>query len=259
MMMNTDVLAYISNSNKKQGTGWYSLQKDENTPISKRPDSFSNLDITVFAQKDSLTSIILRDENGYSKDTGVTADDSDDMYAVGVYNYTLPESYFVDNYPEGTNKDLYLWAENTLNDETSHITLGWIRIDALAPTCSVPSDLKNWKSYTSSTKTITLTNISESLDAAKCVVYDNRTEISQDNFVYSDDDDTLSYTLGKGWHDISFVLVDEAGNACTIQEISSLQVGLLYCLWFRILCGIVIAAGIVVTIILIKKKKSVSR
>ena len=53
------------------------------------------------------------------------------MYAVGVYNYMLPKEYFADNYPEGTNKDLYLWVENTYNKETSHITLGWIRIDAL--------------------------------------------------------------------------------------------------------------------------------
>lgn len=72
--------------------------------------------------------------------------------------------------------------------------------------------------------------------------------------------DTLSYTLEKGWHDLSFVLVDEAGNTYTIQEISSIQVGLFYCLWFRILCGI-IAAGVIagVLIIIVKKKKSVNK
>lgn len=260
LMMKSDVLAYISNSNKAALKGWYSLQKDEKTPISKRPDAFSDLDITVFAQKNSKTSIILRDENGESQDTGITAENSEDMYAVGVYNYTLPKEYFADNYPEGTNKDLYLWAENTYNKETSHITLGWIRIDALAPTCTVPSDLKNWKSYTSKTKTITLSNISESLDKSQCVIYDNGKVISAAHFDYSDETDTLSYTLEKGWHDLSFVLVDEAGNTYTIQEISSIQVGLFYCLWFRILCGI-IAAGVIagVLIIIVKKKKSVNK
>lgn len=260
LMMKSDVLAYISNSNKAASKGWYSLQKDENTPISKRPDAFSDLDITVFAQKNSKTNIILRDENGESQDTGITAENSEDMYAVGVYNYTLPKEYFADNYPEGTNKDLYLWAENTYGKETSHITLGWIRIDALAPTCSIPSDLKDWKAYISTTKTITLSNISESLDESQCVVYDNGKAVSADHFDYSDETDTLSYTLEKGWHDLSFVLVDEAGNTYTIQEISSIQVGLLYCLWFRILCGLVVAGVVAsVVIIVVRKKRYVNK
>lgn len=255
LMMNTDVLAYISNSSKKDSTGWYSLQKDENTPISKRPDSFSDLDITVFAEEDSKTSIILRDENGESKDTGLNAENDEDMYGIGIYNYTLSKDFFAENYPEGTNKDLYLWVENTLNNETSHITLGWIRIDAIAPTCSIPDDLKNWKAYINSSKTITLSSISEDLDESQCVVFDNGKTVSPDNFVYSNESDTLSYTLDKGWHDISFVLVDEAGNAYTVQEISSIQVGLLYCLWFWILCGLIVIAGIILTVNIIRKKK----
>lgn len=36
-----------------------------------------------------------------------------------------------------------------------------------------------------------------------------------------------------------FVLVDEAGNLYTVQEVSFIQVGLLYCLWFRILLGFI--------------------
>ena len=47
LMMNSDVLAYITESKKadnvKDSTGWYSLQKDEKTPISKRPDDFKDL------------------------------------------------------------------------------------------------------------------------------------------------------------------------------------------------------------------------
>ena len=258
MMNNTDVLAYISNSNKANGEGWYSLQKDEYTPISKRPDSFSDLDITVFAQTGSNTRIILRDENGVAKDTGITAENLSDMYAVGVYNYRLPKEYFIDNYPEGTNKDLYLWAENTYNDESSHITLGWIRIDAVAPSCHIPSDLKKNNFFVKNTKTFKLTGISESLDKSKCMVYDNGQAVPQDKFEYSDFSDTLTYTLDKGWHDLSFVLVDEAGNAYTIKEVSFIQVGLLYCLWFRILCGVA-AAGLILAVVLFIRKKLANR
>ena len=254
LMRGSDVLAYIADSNKKEAKGWYSLQKDEKTPISKRPDSFRDLEITVFAREDSKTNIILRDENGDSEEPGITADNSEDIYGIGMYNYTLPKEYFVENYPEGTNKDLYLWAENILHNEKSRILLGWIRIDALAPTCNIPSDLKKWKSYISSTKTITLTDISESLDKSQCVVYDNGKAVPQDEFDYSDDDDTLSYTLDKGWHDIGFILVDEAGNAYAIQEIAALQVGLFYCLWFWGVCGLIGVIGIIVAVVLIKKK-----
>lgn len=83
------------------------------TPISKRPDAFSDLDITVFAQKNSKTSIILRDENGESQDTGITAENSEDMYAVGVYNYTLPKEYFADNYPEEQIR-IFTFGQKTL-------------------------------------------------------------------------------------------------------------------------------------------------
>ncbi|MBR2315880.1 MAG: Ig-like domain repeat protein, partial [Clostridia bacterium] len=256
LMMNTDVLAYISNSSKSAQTGWYSLQKDENTPISKRPDSFSNLEITVFAREDSDTRIILRNANGESKDTGITAENSDDMYGMAVYNYVLPKEYFVDNYPDGTNEDIYLWAENTADGETSHTSLGWIRLDSLAPDCDVPDNLKSWKSFTGSTKTFTLSGISESLDKSKCMVYDNGNAVPAEKIQYSDENHSLSYTLEKGWHDLSFVLVDEAGNIFTVQEVSSVQVGLLYCLWFRILLGVIGAAGIAALVIFLVKKKS---
>lgn len=258
LMMHSDVLAYITESKKadniKDSTGWYSLQKDEKTPISKRPDDFKDLKITVFAPTDSNTNIVLRDQNGKTDDTDLTADNSENMYAVGVYNYTLPGQFFIDNYPEGTNKDLYLRVENTYKGKTSNISLAWIRIDALAPTCTVPSDLKNRKSFIKNTKTYTITNISESLNPDECKVYDNG--VLMTNFTYSESDKSLSYTLDKGRHNLSFVLVDEAGNSYTVQEVSFIQVGLLYCLWFRILLGFIFAALAGVSIWLFKKRKS---
>ena len=246
LMMNSDILAYITESKKadniKDSTGWYSLQKDEKTPISKRPDDFKDLKITVFAPNDSKTNIVLRDQNGKTDDTGLTADDSEDMYAVGVYNYTLPGQFFIDNYPEGTNKDIYLRAENTYKGETSYISLAWIRIDALAPSCKVPSDLKKGKAFIKNSKTYTITDISESLNPDECKVYDNGVLMTDFTYSESESGRSLSYTLGKGRHNLSFVLVDEAGNTYTVEEVSFIQVGLLYCLWFRILLGFVIAA-----------------
>jgi len=256
LMMNSDVLAYITESKKadnvKDSTGWYSLQKDEKTPISKRPVDFKDLKITVFAPTDSKTNIVLRDQNGKTDDTGMTAEDSEDMYAVGVYNYTLPGQFFIDNYPEGTNKDIYLRAENTYKGETSNISLAWIRIDALAPSCKVPSDLKKGKAFIKNSKTYTITDISESLNPDECKVYDNG--VLMTNFTYSETDKSLSYTLGKGRHRLSFVLADEAGNIYTVEEVPFIQVGLLYCLWFRIVLGIIIAALVGVGIWLFKKK-----
>lgn len=258
LMMNSDVLAYITESKKadnvKDSTGWYSLQKDEKTPISKRPDDFKDLKITVFAPTDSKTNIVLRDQNGKTDDTGLTADNSEDMYAVGVYNYTLPGQFFIDNYPEGTNKDIYLRAENTYKGETSNISLAWIRIDALAPSCKVPSDLKKGKAFIKNSKTYTITDISESLNSEECKVYDNG--VLMTNFTYSEADKSLSYTLDKGRHNLSFVLVDEAGNSYTVQEVSFIQVGLFYCLWFRILLGVIIAVLVGVGIWLFRKKRS---
>lgn len=258
LMMKSDVLAYITDSKKadtiKESTGWYSLQKDERTPISKRPEDFDDLKITVFAPTNSKTNIVLRDQKGKTDDTGLTANDEAGMYSVGVYNYTLPSQFFIDNYPEGTHKDIYLRAENTYNGEISNITLAWIRIDALAPTCKVPSDLKKGKSFIKNSKTYTITDISESLDPAECKVYDNGTLMT--NFTYSESDKTLSYTLSKGIHNLSFVLVDEAGNFYTVQEVSFIQVGLLYCLWFRILMGAIVAALVAGGIWIIKKKKT---
>jgi len=260
LMMNSDVLAYITESKKadniKDSTGWYSLQKDEKTPISKRPDDFQDLKITVFAPTDSKTNIVLRDQNGKTDDTGLTTDDSGNMYAVGVYNYTLPGQFFIDNYPEGTNKDIYLRAENTYKGKTSYISLAWIRIDALAPSCKVPSDLKKGKAFIKNSKTYTITDISESLNPEECKVYDNGVLMTNFTYSESESDRSLSYTLGKGRHNLSFVLVDEAGNPYTVQEVSFIQVGLFYCLWFRILLGAIIAVLVGGGIWLFRKNKS---
>lgn len=56
-MVNTDVLAYIENSDSKNKTGWYSFE-DENGPISKQPSSFSDLSIVVFSSNSQKTACV---------------------------------------------------------------------------------------------------------------------------------------------------------------------------------------------------------
>ena len=55
-----NVLAYIENSNRENMEGWYSFE-DENGPISKQPNSFSDLNIVVFS-KSSDTHVLLVDK-----------------------------------------------------------------------------------------------------------------------------------------------------------------------------------------------------
>lgn len=217
---------------------------------------------------------VVEDNDGENKimlqDLTIKINDSEDVLTIKNFNsekFTFEFANGVNGTVNTAGEFLETVSEETiiqnnadvLSDIYSDDALTTDSLDALAPSCNLPSDLKDWKSYVSTTKKITLTNISESLDISKCVVYDNGKEISMDNFEYSEENNTLSYTLEKGWHDLSFVLVDEAGNINTIQEISSIQVGLLYCLWFRILCGVIAVAGIVAIIIIIRKKKSVSK
>ena len=118
----------------------------------------------------------------------------------------------------------------------------------------MPSDLKKGKAFIKNSKTYTITDISESLNPDECKVYDNG--VLMTNFTYSEADKSLSYTLDKGRHNLSFVLVDEAGYSYTVQEVSFIQVGLFYCLWFRILLGVIIAVLVGVGIWLFRKKRS---
>jgi len=64
--------------------------------------------------------------------------------------------------------------------------------------------------------------INELVDENRCKVYDNGREI---DFKYYSDNNTLTFTLGKGWHNVGIVLVDMAGNVNNIQEIRNIHVG----------------------------------
>lgn len=246
-IVDSDVLAYISNSNAAKKTGWYSFQYENGDPISKRPDNFSDIDIVVLARNDSNIDIVLRDYNGDEKNTDLLAETDNSMYGVSVYRYTLKSDYFKDNFQGDTDAELYLSVKN----ENGRIDLGKMHIDNIPPSCTLPDDLKSWNWYFGdNSRTITITNISELLDETKCKVYDNGKEI---DFTYSEMDGSMSFTLNGGWHNVGITLEDVAGNTYSIQEVDNIHIGYFW-LWI-ILIASVIFIGIIILIIYILRKR----
>ncbi|MCM1534906.1 MAG: hypothetical protein NC126_03165 [Clostridium sp.] len=230
-MVEQDVLAYILESNVEDKTGLYSFQYENGTPISMRPDNFSNLNIFAVAREDSSVNIVLRDTNAEEVpvDAQVTADHS--VYGIVIYHFVLQSSFFKETFSEDTDAELYLAIKN----DGKRIDLGRIHIDNMAPNCDLPEDFRSWNWYFGEeTRTITVSNISELLDEENCKVYDNGEEIP---FSYSSDENTLSFTLEKGWHDVGIVVCDMAGNANNIQERANIYVGYMW-LWL-IIVGVI--------------------
>jgi len=87
--------------------------------------------------------------------------------------------------------------------------------------------------------------INELVDENRCKVYDNGREI---DFKYYSDNNTLTFTLGKGWHNVGIVLVDMAGNVNNIQEIRNIHVGFFW-LWVIAAVSAVLIAAIVAAVI----------
>jgi len=67
-------------------------------------------------------------------------------------------------------------------------------------------------------------------------------------FQYYSDNNTLTFTLGKGWHNVGIVLVDMAGNVNNIQEIRNIHVGFFW-LWVIAAVSAVLIAAIVAAVI----------
>lgn len=247
-MVDSDVLAYISNSNAAKKTGWYSFQYENGDPISKRPDNFSDIDIVVLAKNDSDIDIVLRDYNGDEKNTDLTAEIDNSMYGVNVYRYTLKSEYFKDNFQDDTDTELYLSVKN----ENGRIDLGKMHIDNIPPSCNLPDDLKTWHWYFGEdSRTITVTNISELLDETNCKVYDNGKKI---DFIYSETDGSLSFTLNGGWHNVGITLEDVAGNTYSIQEVDNIHIGYFW-LWIIIIASVVFIGIIILIIYFVRKKR----
>ncbi len=218
-LVEQDVLAYILDSNVQNKTGLYSFQDEKGTPISMRPDSFSDLEIFALAKKDTPVEVVLRDANAEEIPVNTQVKTDDSIYGFTIYNFVLPSDFFKDTFSTDMDADLHL----TVKNEDKRIDLGKLHIDNVAPTCTLPDGFDSWHWYVGNeTRTLTISNIDELLDEEKCRVYDNGKE---KEFIYSRDDNTLTFTLEKGWHSVGISLCDMAGNENNIPERVNLYVG----------------------------------
>ncbi|MDR2492358.1 MAG: hypothetical protein LBD25_02690 [Coriobacteriales bacterium] len=223
-MIDQDVLAYIIDSNLNTGTGLYSFQYENGEAISKRPNSFSDVKIVVLAKKDTGVDIVLRDNNGDEINTRTVPQVNNEVFGVTVSNFVLESEYFKENFQEDTDALFHLSAKN----EGKRLDLGTMHIDNIAPTCELPAEFNSWQWYFGGeAQTITVSNIDEPLNEGLCKVYDNGSEIP---FAYSRADNTVSFTLSEGWHNVGIVLSDMAGNTSNIQERAQIHVGYFW-LW----------------------------
>ena len=232
-----DVLAFIMDSNVKRQTGLYSFQYEDGTPISMRPDSFKDLKILVMAKAGTDVDLVLRDMNAEEMQANAQVTEDDSIYGFSVYNYILRSDFFRDSFDDDTDTDLHLSVKN----DGSRVDLGTIHIDSAAPTCQIPEELSSWHWYFGDERqTVTLTGISELLDEDATRIYDNGEERE---FIYSPEDNTLTFTLEKGWHNVGISLSDTAGNINNIQEQTNIHIGYFW-LWIILLSCIVPAAVI---------------
>ena len=125
-----------------------------------------------------------------------------------------------------------------------------MHIDNVAPTCEVPRDFSAWHWYFGEdARTITLSNISEQLDENRCKIYDKGREIKP---VYSPENNEITFTLGKGWHNVGIVLTDVAGNAWHVSEQVNIHVGYFW-LWF-ILGGLTLFILVIAILLMISSR-----
>lgn len=246
-----DVLAFIVNSNVEHKTGLYSFQYENGTPMSMRPDNFSDLNIFVLAKKGTSVEIVLRDTNAEEIYANAQVDKDDSIYGFAIYDFVLKSDFFKDHFSGDTDADLHL----TVKNDDKRIDLGRIHIDNVAPTCEQPEDFNSWHWYFGEeTRTITLSNINEMLDEKNCKVYDNGKEI---DFLYSSEDNTVSFTLEKGWHNVGIILKDMAGNVNNIQEKVNIHVGYFW-LWMSAVFFLVIVSTAIFFLIYSRRKRRIT-
>ncbi|AEV67525.1 LOW QUALITY PROTEIN: hypothetical protein Clocl_0834 [Acetivibrio clariflavus DSM 19732] len=236
-MVEQDVLAYIMESNLAAKTGLYSFQYENGEPISKRPDNFSDIKICAFAKNDSDVEVVLRDNNADEIKTDANGTIDDSIYGFTIHNLILESRFFKENFQDDTDIELHL----TVKNDGNRIDLGTMHIDNIAPTCELPKEFDSWHwYYGEKERTITISNISELLDESQCKVYDNGKKV---DFRYNSDNDTLSFNIGKGWHNVGISLVDMAGNVNNVQEKRNIHVGFFW-LWI-----IMTISAILITVI----------
>ena len=123
----------------------------------------------------------------------------------------------------------------TVWNQGYRIDLAQIHIDNIAPDCNLPKKLQKWAWFRGEEdRTFTIANISEQLEMKNCKVYDNGKEIP---FEYYSEDDTLTFTLSKGWHNIGIILCDAAGNTNITQKMNNIHIGNFWAIFIETVGG----------------------
>lgn len=266
-MVNTDVLAYIYNSQigdknsddkNKQPSGYYSLMNTDGKAISKKASDFEDLDILVIkptSDKQAGRLVLRQDEEQYSPYdyNAFNVEEEFISETATMVKMHLPGEYFSETFrDDGLNARMYLSVSIR---EDIYLDLASIHIDNEAPTASIPDEFKNWHNYFFENEhTVTLSNVSEILDDKKSKVYEcprngDRVEIP---YIYDSESGTFSFTLSKGVHHIDISLVDEAGNEWNVNRVKYVRVGN-----FRLYLGLGMTLGIsaIIVFTFIKRKK----
>ena len=256
-MVDTDVLAYINNSNIRNKTGYYSLMDEDGNPISKKASDFKDLSISVIKLKEDEESGVLtlrEDDQKYSPKDYINVQDQKISETAIISETQLPASYFTETFRDDS-LDTRMYLSVSISKD-AYLDLATIHIDNEPPTITKPEDFVSWHNYFFTKEvTISLTNISETLNADLCMVYEcprngEKTEIP---FEYDKEKKMLSFVLKEGLHNIDIKLADEAGNELNVDRVKNLRVGN-----FRLYLGIgigIILIGVIIGTVLWRKKK----
>lgn len=147
-MIDTNVLAYINNSSIKNKTEYYYLMDEDGNPISKKAIDFKDLSISVIKLKED-----------------------EEIYETAIISETqLPASYFTETFRDYT-LDTRIYLSVSISKD-AYLDLASIHIDNEPPTVTKSEDFVSWHNYFFTKEvTISLTNISETLNADLCKVY----------------------------------------------------------------------------------------
>lgn len=246
-MVGQDVLAFILDSNVKEQTGLFSLEYENGDAISKKPDDFKDLRILVMAPVETPIDIVLRDTNGKEILADALLASTETVYGVNVHIYELGAAFFRENYQDDIDMEMQL----TIRNRGNRIDLARIHIDNIAPDCIIPEELHKWaRFHGTEDRTFTITNISELLVEGDCKVYDNGQEIP---FEYNSEDDSITFTLSKGWHNVGVILCDAAGNAYVCYEMNNIHIGNFWII-FGVTVACTAAAGLIVLVLYRRKR-----
>lgn len=246
-MVNQDVLAFILDSNVTEQTGLFSLEYENGESISKKPYDFKDLRILVMTPAETPIDIVLRDTNGKEMTAEAALTSVESVYGVNVHIFEVSAEFFRENFQDDIDTEMHL----TVWNQGYRIDLARIHIDNIAPACDFPQELHSWAWFSGEEdRTFTISNISELLELEDCKVYDNGVEIP---FEYSGEDDTLSFTLSKGWHNIGFILCDAAGNANISQEMNNIHIGNFWTI-FGVSVGGIAAAALIMALLYRRKR-----